>query len=494
MDDVLIRTLKHAGYKVKHVQNITDVGHLESDADTGQDKLEKGAKKYKQTVWELAKKFEKSFFKSMDLMGNLRPDFSCRATDHIPEQIFLVKKLEEKGFTYIIKGDGVYFDTSKFKDYGKLARLDPKKVKEGARVAKVKGKKNPTDFALWKFERPGENRAMVWESPWNKRGFPGWHIECSAMSMKYLGTKFEIHTGGIDHIPIHHTNEIAQSEAATGKTPFVKYWVHHNFLLVDGEKMSKSLGNFYTIDDILKKGFSPQALRLLFLGTHYRSEQNFTWDSLKAAEKSWQRLKTKVLELKKGDATKELAKPVSSGGEEEFFYPCMACPKFAHCGKVQGSSDIGSTTAQRGKSDPRVNSEPAASAKKLQKYKQEFFTLMQDDLKTPEAVAAMWELLKSEELPSNDKYNLLLEFDQVLGLGLANIEAEGSDQKDLAEKDIPAKIKKLIKQRETARKKKDWQRADELRAEIEREGYELLDKAGGDYKLIRGESSDHKPW
>jgi cysteinyl-tRNA synthetase len=276
MDDVLVRALRQANYEVKFVQNITDVGHLASDADTGEDKLEKGAKKYGSSVWEIAKKFEDYFFYSMDLMGNVRPDLSCKATEHIQSQLDMVKKLESKGFTYIIPSDGVYFDTAKLADYGKLAKLDLAAQKSGARVDPVDGKRQPADFALWKFERPGENRAMIWPSPWSERGFPGWHIECSAMSMEHLGEQFEIHTGGIDHIPVHHTNEIAQSEAATGKVPFVKYWVHHNFLRVDNEKMSKSLNNFYTIDDVLERGFAPQALRLLFLGSNYPSELNIT--------------------------------------------------------------------------------------------------------------------------------------------------------------------------------------------------------------------------
>ena len=260
MDDVLVRALRRFGFQVQFVQNVTDVGHLASDEDTGEDKLEKGAKKYGKSVWDIAREFEDYFFYSMDLMGNLRPDVSCRATEHIEAQLAMVLELEKKGFTYVIADDGVYFDTSKLPDYGKLARLDLDKLKEGARLEKVVGKRNPTDFALWKFERPGENRAMVWESPWYPRSFPGWHIECSAMAMQYLGEQFEIHTGGIDHIPVHHTNEIAQAEAVSGKQPFVKHWVHHNFVRIEGEKMSKSLGNFSTIDDVLQKGMNPRAL------------------------------------------------------------------------------------------------------------------------------------------------------------------------------------------------------------------------------------------
>jgi cysteinyl-tRNA synthetase len=242
----------------------------------------------------VAEQFENYFWHSLDLMGVAKPDVSCRATDHIESQLDMVKTLEKKGFTYVIEGDGVYFDTSKLEDYGKLARLKLDELKEGARVEMVAGKRQASDFALWKFERPGENRAMVWPSPWHERSFPGWHIECSAMSMEYLGEQFEIHTGGIDHIPVHHTNEIAQAEAATGKKPFVKIWVHHNFLQVEGEKMSKSLGNIFTVDDVVKRGFEPMALRLLFLSGHYRSEMNFTWDNLAGSQKAWEKLKKMV--------------------------------------------------------------------------------------------------------------------------------------------------------------------------------------------------------
>ena len=253
LDDVLVRMLRYLSYEVTHVMNITDVGHLVSDADTGEDKLEKGAKREGKTAWEVAKFYEDYFFQTMQAVNVGKPDIVCRATDHIKEQTDLIKRLEEKGYTYTIP-DGVYFDSTRFPGYGKLAGIDPEKQRAGARVETVPGKKHAIDFALWKLTPPGEKRDMEWASPWGN-GFPGWHIECSAMSMKYLGESFDIHTGGIDHIPIHHTNEIAQSEAATGK-PFVKYWVHHNFLKVNNEKMSKSLQNFYTIDDVKNKGIS----------------------------------------------------------------------------------------------------------------------------------------------------------------------------------------------------------------------------------------------
>lgn len=296
-DDILIRVLKHNNFDVHHVMNITDVGHLVSDADDGEDKMEKGAKKFGLSVWDIAKKFEAQFKDSCSLLNIALPQDLMHATDYIQEQIDMIKKLEEKGFTYKTQ-DGIYFDTSKFENYFKLSRQNPEELKAGVRVD-MGEKKNVSDFALWKFSPTDEKRQMEWESPWGV-GFPGWHIECSAMSMKALGESFDIHTGGIDHINIHHTNEIAQAEAASGK-PFVKYWVHHAFLTVEGEKMSKSLGNTYTVEDVIKKGFDPMSLRYLYLQTHYRQEMNFTWDALSASQTALNKLRRHYLEAKSGE-------------------------------------------------------------------------------------------------------------------------------------------------------------------------------------------------
>lgn len=428
MDDVLVRTLKHAGFDVKHVMNITDVGHLTSDEDTGEDKMEKGARKYGKSVWEVAKTFEDFFWKTLDTMGISRPDVSCRATEHIQEQIELIQKLEAKGFTYTIE-DGVYFDTSKFPTYSEFAHLDLGKLKKGARVEVVPGKKNPGDFALWKFSPQNEQRQMEWKSPWSPpgqdkvMGFPGWHIECSAMAMKYLGEQFDLHTGGIDHIPVHHTNEIAQSEAATGKHPFVRFWVHHNFLRVNSEKMSKSLNNFYTLDDITAKGYSPMALKLFFLGAHYRSELNFTWEQLDASQKAYDRLVSALSVAK------------------------------------------------------RVDDRSVLSPDKLEKineYRKNFFGFLENDLHTPEALALLWEVLKSN-IPGKDKYDLILEFDSILGLQLIkNIEAyEASDTR------VPSGVQQLLDLRQAARDKKDFAKADELRDQIASLGWIVEDSALG---------------
>lgn len=279
--DILVRTLKSIGHEVERVQNITDVGHLTSDEDAGEDKMLKSALKEGITAWDVAKKYtEIAEHEAFELLGLLRPEHMPRATEYIAQQIAFVQELEKKGYVYTI-ADGVYFDTSRLPNYGELARLDIAGLQFGARVADT-GKKNPTDFAVWKFSSPDEKRDMEWDSPWGK-GFPGWHLECSVMSREILGDQIDIHTGGIDHIPVHHTNEIAQTEAVTGKK-FSNFWVHANHIKVDGTKMSKSLGNIYTLQDILNRGFDLQAFKLQVLSKHYRTEGNFTWEILEAAQ------------------------------------------------------------------------------------------------------------------------------------------------------------------------------------------------------------------
>jgi cysteinyl-tRNA synthetase len=427
MDDVLVRVLRDQGFEVTFVRNITDVGHLASDGDTGEDKLEKGAKKYNKTVWQVAQEFEDYFWKSMKIMNILAPDVSCRATEHIEQQLTMVKELEKKGFTYVIEGDGVYFDTSKFPEYGEMAHLDLDEQKAGARVEVVEGKRNPTDFALWKFERPGENRAMVWESPWAKRSFPGWHIECSAMACHYLGEQFELHTGGIDHIPVHHTNEIAQAEAAFGKKPFVKYWVHHNFLHVDGEKMSKSLGNFFTIDDVIERGFNPMALRLLFMTTHYRSEMNFTWETLTGSQKSYDKL----------------------------------------VGMVRSWQDEVSSSSQK---------KQTVLTELAQVYQNQFTTALAHDLNTAEALAVIWKITKATDISNQEKLSLMTYFDNVLGL---QVITEASQKITAASESFTAAIQDLIDQRAQARTDKNWQLADSLRDQLSELGYSVEDTAAG---------------
>jgi cysteinyl-tRNA synthetase len=356
-DDILKRVLTYNGYKVKHVQNVTDVGHLVSDADEGEDKLEKGARNTGKTVWEVAKFYTDHFYKSMDLLNITRPDIICKATEHIPEQIELVRKLVEKGYAYDTP-EAVYFDISKFADYGKLSggqNISEKKVAAREEVEKGLHKKNPADFALW-FKRVGKfsDHIMHWDSPWGE-GFPGWHIECSAMSMKYLGETFDIHTGGIDHLSVHHPNEIAQSEAAIGKK-FVNYWLHSNFLMVDGEKMSKSLQNIYTVEQIIDRGYDPLALRYLFLQTHYRQEMNFSFEALEAAQNALNRLRREV----------------ASYGQ---------------------------------------------SSSSIPEYEAQFLEAINDDLNMPKSLSILWEVVRSNR-NAPEKAATVFKFDEVLGLSL----------------------------------------------------------------------------
>ena len=352
--DILKRTLVYNGFKVKQVMNITDVGHLAGDADDGEDKMELAVLREKKTVWQIAKFYTDAFRRDLKKLNISEPKIWCKATDHINEQIELIKTLEAKGFTYHTS-DGIYFDTSLVKDYGKLAQLDLEGLKEGARVKKHLEKKNPTDFALWKFSPTDKKRAMEWPSPWGV-GFPGWHIECSAMSMKYLGETFDIHTGGIDHKPVHHTNEIAQSESATGK-PLAKFWLHGEFVVLDkGLKMAKSKENFLTLSVLKDKGFNPLAYRYFTFGTHYRHQLTFSWQALEAAAKALSNLTVAVAEYDK---------------------PAIGCAEF----------------------------------------EEKFLQAINDDLNMPRALAVVWELVKSG-YPSAAKKKSLLKFDQILGLGL----------------------------------------------------------------------------
>lgn len=424
-DDVLRRTLTYLGYNVTHVQNVTDVGHLVSDADEGEDKLEKGAKKTGKTVWEVAQFYLDDFEKTMASLNILPPTVLCRATDHIPEQIALIEKLFEKGLAYDTP-EAVYYDVAKFPKYGSFfgQSLDEKKTAVRDEVKTGDHKKNPADFALW-FKRVGRfaDHAMHWDSPWGD-GFPGWHIECSAMSMKYLGDTFDIHTGGIDHIPVHHPNEIAQSEGATGK-PFVHYWVHYSHLMVDGQKMSKSLGNFYRVSDVLEKAYDPLALRYFYFTAHYRKQLNFTWEALDAAANSLKELRNQMAKL--------------------------------HAAK-----------------ETRTQLSPEKLAK-ADYYRDEFVRALSNDMNTPQALAVVWEVVKSN-IPSEDKRDLLLDFDSILGLKLNELPV-------LKVEPIPNDILELVTKRKAAREAKNYQEADIIRKEIEKKGYEVLDSSSGDAQI-----------
>lgn len=424
--DLLARSLRYVGYDLKHVMNLTDVGHLtgdnEGDADSGEDRLEKASKKEGKTAWEIASSYTTEFLDHMKLLNILRPDVICKATDHIPEQIEMVKKLEAKGFAYKIS-DGIYFDTVKFESmgfkYGELSTLD--QIQAGARVEMNPEKRDNRDFALWKFSpNEGTRRQMEWDSPWGV-GFPGWHIECSAMSTKYLGDQFDIHVGGEDLRSTHHPNEIAQAEGATGKKPFVKYWVHGAFLLVDGGRMGKSLGNAYTVADIIAKGFDPLSLRYFYMTGHYRRQINFTWESLQSASSALIKLR-EVYNGAKNDQTER-------------------------------------------------TSLSAEKLKKIDDYNQDFVHALENDLNMPEALAVVWEVAKSN-ISNYDKVDLLTQFDRVLGLDL------NKEVTMINEEQIPEKVEKLIEQREAVRKMRNYSEADKIRLDIEKLGYRLEDKGG----------------
>ncbi len=424
-EDVLRRVLEYNGYKVKHVMNFTDVGHLTSDDDTGEDKMEKGARREGKTARAIADFYIAQFKHDLKELNIETPTIFARATRHIKEQIELVKILEKKGFAYKI-ADGIYFDTAKLPDYGRLARLNLEGQKAGARIAQAPGKKNPTDFAIWKFTPSETKRQQEWSSPWSKNGFPGWHLECSAMSQKYLGKQFDIHCGGIDLIPIHHTNEIAQSQAAYGQIP-ARFWLHGEFLLIDSNKMAKSLGNFIPLKKLAEK-FNPLAFRYLILTAHYRSLLNLTWESIEASQIALANLYDKMRELKSTPAG------------------------LWSLNKIRIALDL------TGKKEKEI-------FKKVRKYQENFLEAINDDLDMPKALSIFWLLANDNEIPAAAKKELFLKFDKILGLGLADVKAIA----------VPPEIKKLVELREQYRHNQKWQEADKIRHKIEKAGWKVED-------------------
>jgi len=357
-EDLLRRVLEFNGYVVNHVMNITDVGHLTSDADAGEGKMKKGAEREKKTVWEIAEHYTQAFLEDMDRLNMLQPRWKPKATDHIQEMIDQIKALEANGYTYVGKNGNVYYDTSKMEDYGKLAQLNKQELQAGARIEVDENKKNPSDFVLWFVESKHGDQEMQWDSPWG-RGFPGWHIECSAMSMRYLGEQFDIHCGGIDHIPVHHTNEIAQAEGATGKKPWVKVWMHGNFLVLkEGAKMAKSAENFLSLSRLNQEGYDALDYRYFCLQSHYRKELAFDWEGLAAARTGLRRLRKRVIAL----------------GHEE--------------GVLIGD------------------------------YLERFFEAVSDDLNVAQGLAIAWELMDDGNYADSDKLATIKEMDKVLGLKL----------------------------------------------------------------------------
>ena len=408
--DTLRRVLKYNGYKLKHVMNITDVGHLVSDGDEGEDKMLKSAREEHKTPLEIAEYYTKLFFTDLERLNIEKPEIICKATDHIKEMLELVQKIMERGYAYETS-TAIYFDVSKLDEYGILSGINLEEQKSGARVEVDKEKRNPYDFALW-IKAP-ENHLMKWDSPWGP-SYPGWHIECSAMSTKYLGEVFDIHTGGIDLIPTHHENEIAQSKGACGKIP-AHYWMHGEYLLINGGKMSKSLGNVYLLDDIISRGYDPLTYRLFNFSCHYKGKLNFTWEGMDSAAVSLNRLR-------------------------EGYQKHLA-----------GNSEV---------SDEIIND-----------MENRFHQAINDDLNMPLAMSVVWEAIKYPE-KSNKIAKLLEQFDTVLGLKI-------DEEQKVKELEIPEEILKLIEKRKKAREEKNWEESDRLRDLIKEKGYEVKDTKDG---------------
>lgn len=416
--DIFRRVLKYDGYKIKGVMNITDVGHLLSDRDDGEDKMAKASKEQKKTPLEIADFYSKVFFEDLEKLNIGRPEIIAKATDHINDMIEYVKQLIQAGYAYEID-DGIYFDISKFEGYGKLSRLNLDEQQAGARVEVNSQKRHPADFAVWKKAEP--EHIMQWPSPWGM-GYPGWHIECSAMSKKYLGQVFDVHTGGVDHIPVHHENEIAQNEALAGKKT-VNYWCHGEFMLVNNGKMSKSLGNTYRISQLEEMGYCPLDFRYFCLNAHYRKKLNFTFEGMDGAKVSYERLLNALYDHK-----------ISNKKTEQNI---------------------------------------------LDAYKKEFVDAINNDLNLPLALGVVWKMVKQDK--SKDIYELALDFDKVLGLSLEKAKPSDNQEQD---QQIPQEIINLAQQRIEAKAQKDYGLADKLRGEITQAGYEIVDTKDG-YKLSK---------
>lgn len=412
--DTLRRVLQYNGYELNHVMNITDVGHLESDSDEGEDKMEKAARKENKDPYEIAKYYTEIFFKDMERLQIQRPETIAKATEHIPEMLEFVQGLVKNGYAYETSR-GIYFDISKLDKYPVLSNRNIDEQIAGARVDVDEEKRNPYDFALW-IKAP-ETHIMKWESPWGL-SYPGWHIECSAMGRKYLGDEFDIHTGGIDHIPTHHENEIAQSKGLTGKVP-AKAWMHVEFLQVDGGKMSKSLGNTYTLDQLQEKGIEPLAYKLFCFTAHYRTKLNFTFDTALSTQKALNRLREGFL-------------------------------------KHQEGTEV-------------------ISDEKIKEYEDKFLATINDDLNMPAAMGIVWEIIRNQE-KSKQYAKLLLKFDKVLGLDLENSKQYLEEAKQI---ELPEEIAELLEKRKQARENKDWKIADQIRDQLKEKGYSVKDTKEG---------------
>ncbi|QQO11186.1 cysteine--tRNA ligase [Breznakiella homolactica] len=430
--DILVRTLRRLGYTVDHVMNVTDVGHLTGDDDSGDDKMVKTAEERGKSVLEIADFYTQAFFNDTDRLNILKPTTVARATEHINEMIELIRKIEANGFTYS-SGGNLYFDIAKFPAYGELAQLKLDEQKAGARTEVDENKRNPQDFVLWFTKSKFENQALVWDSPWG-RGYPGWHIECSAMSIKYLGEQFDIHAGGIDHIPIHHTNEIAQSEAATGKHPWVKYWVHNEFLVMDKGKMSKSSGGFLTLQTLVDAGYDPLDYRYFLMGAHYRSQVQFSYDALEGARNARRSLNDRIRTL------------ADKAG---------ALPDFP------GNGDIKNNLGEKART-----------------YLENFSKAMEDDLSTPRALAELWGVLRDSTVPPEEALAAAFDMDRILALDIEKTAADHRD-KPGEDQEFISEIEALIAERAGAKKAKDFAAADRIRDELKARGIILEDGPQG---------------
>ena len=422
--DIIKRVFIENGYDVTHVMNFTDVGHLTSDADSGDDKMEKGAARENMSVWDVAQKYINNFLHDADLLNIIRPTHTPRATDHIAEQIAQIQKLEELGYTYEIPGDGIYYDTSKFAAYGALGGQNLSELRGGARIDDS-GKRNSTDFALWKYSPTDTKRQMEWDSPWGI-GFPGWHIECSAMSMKYLGKHFDLHVGGQEHAKVHHSNEIAQSEPIVG-APWVTYWVHFEWLLLKDGKMSKSAGTAYTVRTLVERGYDPMAYRYLLLQSHYRQPLEFSLESLDAASAGYKNIVRKIADLINSDNMGILDSATYDVWHDKILAPAS------------------------------------------------------DNFKTAESLVVIQELLKDTTVNPATKIALFEFIDRLLGLQFID---RAQKLRALENETAPAEIVALAESRATAKANKDWATADALRVEIENAGWSVLDGRNG-YKIVK---------
>ena len=451
-EDILHRTLEEAGYRVKHVMNITDVGHLTGDGDDGEDKLGKRSRETGKSVWDIAAFYTDAFFADEKALNIKRPNVVCKATDHISDMIALIKRLEENGHTYTAGGN-VYFSIDTIDDYGKLAGQKQEDKLSGARIVVDGNKRNPQDFVLWFTNSKFGEQAMMWDSPWG-RGYPGWHIECSAMSMKYLGKHFDIHTGGIDHVPVHHTNEIAQSEGSFSEEdrkqgPWVNYWLHNEFLVLQGAtKMSKSSGNFLTLQSLIDKGYDALDYRFFLLGAHYRKQILFSWDAMDGAKKSREALAGRIAKL--ADKSHVLKK----ASEKKY-------------GKGQAADTTG-------------------MSEKACEYMGKFKDALENDLLAPVALSMIQKVVKDNAIENPEKIELVSRMDTVIGLKLLETAASVLEAEEKSASVNPhegdpeaAEIDALVAERTQAKKNKDFARADQIRDELTARGITIVDTPTG---------------